>query len=213
MPTGIYNRKFNDLTGERFGKLIVIEFKGRTKGFVMWLCKCDCGNEKVIRGVNLTSPNKPTRSCGCNHVMCTNAKHNSAKTRLYRIWANMKTRCYNTKNYKYKRYGARGITICEEWKEDFEIFKKWALENGYDDNLTIDRKNNNGNYEPSNCRWVNDFKQANNKSNNIHYEIKGENHTLAEWCRIYNSFYYSVWNAIKIKNENLEESLIRYKRT
>jgi len=151
MPKGITN----DLTGKRFGKLTVLQFdessfgKGRK-----WLCQCDCGNTKIIRAANLI--NGSTVSCGCERGKAS--KHgecrNGTETHLYRVWGRMKERCYNQKREGYHRYGGRGIKVCDEWLNDFEVFKTWALANGYKRHLQIDRKDSNGNYEPGNCRFV-----------------------------------------------------------
>lgn len=109
-------------------------------------------------------------------------KHGKRKTRLYRIWANMKTRCYNPNYTQYKDYGGRGITVCNEWKNDFQAFYDWSISNGYNDILQIDRIDNNKSYEPSNCRWVDRKTQGRNKRNNRNYTINGETHCLSEWC-------------------------------
>lgn len=116
-----------------------------------------------------------------NHLI-----HGKRKTRLYRIWTNVKTRCYNENDPHFKRYGGRGITVCEEWRNSFEAFYNWAVSNGYSDELTIDRINNDGNYEPSNCRWVTFKEQNQNKRNVILLTYEGETKSCAEWCRILN---------------------------
>ena len=153
--------KFIDLTNKKFGKLTVIELKGKdTYKHNLWLCKCECGKETIVRGDHLKG-NRVT-SCGCqvkrNHVL-----HGKYKTRLYKIWENMKQRCYNPKSSRYKDWGGRGIKICDEWLENFMNFYNWAIDNGYADNLSIDRIDNDKNYEPSNCRWATVKEQANNK--------------------------------------------------
>jgi hypothetical protein len=107
--------------------------------------------------------------------------HNGKGTRLYRIWKVMKTRCYNKNFYKYPRYGGRGIIVCEEWKTNFVAFRDWALRNGYADNLTIDRIDNNGNYEPLNCRWATNKVQSNNRSSCRLITYNGETHNITEW--------------------------------
>lgn len=123
-----------------------------------------------------------------------NVKHNLRYSRLYNIWRHMKQRCYNSNNKKYERYGKRGITVCEEWLNDFKAFYDWSMSNGYKDDLTIDRINNDGNYEPSNCRWVNLKTQANNRSTNILITHDGETHNIKEWSLIMNKPYSTLLN-------------------
>jgi len=124
--------------------------------------------------------------------------HNGKGTRLYRIWKIMKTRCYNKNFHKYPRYGGRGIVVCEEWKNSFISFRNWALENGYADNLTIDRINNNGNYEPSNCRWVTNKIQANNRVSCHLITYKGETHNITEWAEKLGMKFCVLDNRIKL---------------
>ena len=126
-----------------------------------------------------------------------NYKDGRKNTRLYRIWGNMKSRCYNVHVTHYERYGGRGIKVCDEWKNDFKAFYDWSMSNGYTDNLTIDRINNNGNYEPLNCRWVTVKEQSINRSNNHHVAIDDEIKTLSEWCEIYNINYKTVRDRLK----------------
>ena len=113
-------------------------------------------------------------------------------TRLYMIWQGMKARCYNVHNASYHSYGGRGITICDEWKNSFESFMKWAYENGYDDSLTIDRKDNDGNYEPQNCQWATMKEQANNRRSSIKITIGNATKTLSEWCEIFEVDFNTV---------------------
>lgn len=153
-----------DITGMKFGRLTVLERNGVIDNHAAWLCRCDCGNEKTIKGSYLTKGK--TKSCGCLHnelLVKRSRTHGDAKTRIYSIWHNMKTRCYNSNSKTYQYYGGLGVVICDEWIHDFETFKKWALENGYSDELTIDRIDSAGNYEPSNCRWVTMKEQSNNR--------------------------------------------------
>lgn len=113
-----------------------------------------------------------------------NKKHGQYKAKIYHIYYNMKARCYNKNTPKYKDWGARGIVICDEWKHDFEAFYNWAMDNGYRDDLSLDRIDVNGNYEPDNCRWVTMKQQARNTRRNKCYTINGKTHCLSEWCEI-----------------------------
>lgn len=180
-----------DLTGQRFNKLTVLKFSHfDKKKNSYWLCKCDCGNEKIVRRCHLTSGG--VQSCGCvlleGRATYTNGWRThglwQSSPRLCKIWDGMKSRCYKENDTHYKDYGARGIIVCEEWKNDFEKFREWALKNGYQENLTIDRINVNGSYCPENCRWATRKEQANNKRTNIYIDYKGERHTAAEWSKI-----------------------------
>lgn len=173
-----------DLVGRKFNKLIVIKRVKNSGKHTMWKCRCDCGNETIVRADDLKSG--CSKSCGCYaREMATilNTSHGGTGTRLYNIWNLMKDRCLNPNNKRYECYGGRGITVCEEWME-FEPFRDWSMSNGYADNLTIDRKDNDGNYEPSNCRWATHKEQANNRSNNHYLTYNGETHTIAEWAEI-----------------------------
>lgn len=169
---------FIDITGQKFGRLTAIEHAGRNKNRnTLWLCKCECGNECKVEAYRLR--NGHTKSCGC-----ITKKHGFFGTRIYKIWDSMKQRCFNPNNNAYNNYGGRGITVCNDWKNDFMSFYEWSINNGYSDNLTIDRINVNGNYEPSNCRWSDDIVQHNNTRKNPRIEYNGEIHTIPEWSRI-----------------------------
>lgn len=161
--------KHNDLKGLRFGRLEVICENGRSKDrHIMWLCRCDCGNEMTAMGKDLLSGH--TQSCGCKQkdtLSDLRYKHGDRDARLYSVWKSMKKRCENQNCKSYKNYGKKGVSVCPEWHEYAE-FKRWALKNGYDETAphgacTIDRINPYGNYEPSNCRWVGMDVQAKNK--------------------------------------------------
>lgn len=182
--------KLIDLTGQRFGRLTVISFAGwTTDRRAKWLCRCDCGKWHIVRGSHLRSGN--VQSCGCYRkevlVSCLRQRIEDAdghsKTRLYVIWQGMRMRCYNPSNGQYKRYGGRGIGICTDWN-NWDNFYKWAIENGYSDDLTIDRIDVDGDYSPENCRWVDYTVQANNTTRNVRYTFDGENHTISEWVRL-----------------------------
>lgn len=185
--------KFRDLTGQRSGRLIVIKEHGRNKqGKAVWLCQCECGNLKTVYSYSLIS--KTTLSCGCLQkevVKERSITHNKTKTRLYKTWANIKTRCYNPKFTYYKYYGGRGIKMCDEWQA-FEAFHAWAITSGYSDNLTIERIKNDGNYEPGNCKWVTMKEQANNKSSNQNLSYAGKTQTLKQWSEEIGISYYAL---------------------
>lgn len=169
-----------DITGKKFGRLVAIKPIGKTKkGETIWQCACDCGNTHNVIISNLN--NGHTTSCGCYKKVCS-ITHADTKTRLYRTWQNMKNRCYNKNTLKYSIYGARGITVCDEWLNDFISFKSWAMGNGYNETLTIDRIDVNGNYEPNNCRWSTKKEQSNNTRSNIIIMYNGERKTAQEWA-------------------------------
>ena len=191
-----------DLTGKRFGRLTVIEEAGRDKFHrTMWKCRCDCGNEKVIPYENLAKGD--TRSCGClahDLTVERNLKHGDSfrgkKERLYGIYNNMKTRCYTKTDSHYERWGGRGIKMCDEWLNSYEAFKEWAINNGYKEDLTIERIDNDGNYCPENCKWISHKEQARNKRNNHFLTYNGERKCLGEWCEIYNIPRTTLWNRV-----------------
>lgn len=173
--------KLIDITGQRYGRLLVLKRFGRNASKqTLWLCRCDCGNEVSVTGSHLK--NGDTRSCGCLHNEGNNTKHGGRKTRLYNIWAKMRRRCANENDEAYKDYGGRGITVCPEWQESFEAFRDWALANGYRDDLSIDRKDNDGNYCPENCRWATQKIQGNNQRSNRLCEYNGKTMTLKQWA-------------------------------
>lgn len=180
-------RPVKNLAGLRFGMLTVIHEAGKKNGLITWYCRCDCGNDRTVAGRYLRE--RKTTSCGCSEK--TN-KHGGSNSRLYRIWRGMKRRCNNPKCKDYSLYGAKGVTVCKEWNGSFAEFRTWAVENGYTDELSIDRIDCAGNYEPNNCRWVNNVVQGNNRSTNVYVEINGERHTLAEWSRITGIKRYTI---------------------
>lgn len=182
-------REMRDLTWQVFGTIKVLGFAGVDKHREYhWNCIClKCG--RIM--------NKTTRGCkkkGCR--VCVKIKTGESKTRLWQIWNDLIGRCLNKKIKGFNNYGGRGIKVCNELL-DYDNFKKWAIKSGYKDKLEIDRINVNGNYCPENCRWANERKQANNKRNNLFFEIKGEKKTLAELVRIYNINYYTALKRLR----------------
>ncbi len=168
--------------GQRFGMLTVVckDHKG-SDGKWYYKCQCDCGNTAIVRSNALTTGN--TKSCGCQKG--NRHTHHLSKTRLYGIWVGMRDRCNNPRNPAYVRYGGKGVCVCKDWDCDFFSFRKWALQNGYSAELSIDRIDVNGNYEPSNCRWATAKEQADNKTCNILITIGDRTQNLQQWCDEY----------------------------
>ena len=185
------NHPIKNEVGKRYGRLTVVVLSHKTRYGCQWLCKCDCGNVAVVGGVQLRNGQK--RSCGClekerlrafNEQMKANAKYEKP-SKINHAWANMKYRCYNKNALEYSSYGGRGIRVCDEWMK-FKPFEKWALENGYAEGLTLDRIDVDGNYEPSNCRWITMDEQMSNKRNNRYIEYNGNKYTVAALSRVLN---------------------------
>lgn len=176
-----------DLIGQKFGRLTVIaRASNSASGKVRWVCQCDCGNpqSKIVLGDSLKLG--LTTSCGCKYFESNKNKrktHGDTNTRLFRIWSDMKARCDYFKSKEYHNYGGRGITYCSEWSK-YESFKAWALSNGYQDNLTLERIDCNKNYCPENCTWATMKEQQNNKRNTIRFSVNGEEHSVSEWADI-----------------------------
>lgn len=192
-----------EFVGRKFGRLTVLELAEphvcpSGEIFPRWRCQCECGNITEVYQSSLVTGS--AKSCGCL------AKENTAKKnrerclkhggsvrgnidRLYRVWRGMKERCYSEKHKSYKRYGGRGIKVCDEWLHDYEAFRAWSYANGYDENAkygkcSLDRIDFDGNYCPENCRWVDYKVQANNASYNRLLTLNGETHTLSQWAEI-----------------------------
>lgn len=188
-----------DLTGQKFGRLTVIELLPERKNAEkVYKCLCDCGNYTSIRSGSLKQG--LTRSCGClgrERIINANTTHGKRHTRIYGIWKTMKTRCYNKHSEKYKNYGSRSIVVCDEWKHDFEAFYNWAMDNNYRDDLTIDRIDNNKGYSPDNCKWSTPKQQVRNRRNTVRLTYNGETKSLAEWSEILNLNYHTVYDRYK----------------
>lgn len=201
-----HSYNFKDLTGRKFGKLTVVKLNKIDKGKVYWECKCDCGNQTIVLRSSLTSQN--TKSCGCLHKKLAkykNYSHGMSQKRIYKIWSGMKQRCNNPKASNFKNYGGRGIKVCMDWRNDFMNFYNWAISNGYDENLTIDRIDVNGDYKPTNCRWISRAEQTRNERSNIRITIKGETKLLTEWARAFNIDRRTISKRIQLgwKSEEL----------
>lgn len=199
-----------DLTGQRFGRLTAIAPAGKNKsGNYMWECVCDCGTRTVVASGGLRSGT--IVSCGCyiREVTSKRSKtHGETGTRLYKIWIGMKNRCHNPEADNYKDYGGRGIAVCEEWRHSYLTFSTWAKQNGYADNLSIDRIDNDKGYSPDNCRWVNRFVQGNNKRSNAVFTIDGETKTVTQWARIYGINPITVFSRL-YKGMDIVEALTK----
>lgn len=196
----IYHEK--DFIGMKFNHVTVLSrnYERKSKS-PYYNCLCDCGRTFVRRKDCIYNPLNKT--CGC----CQREKHNGTHTRLYNIYKNMKARCQKTYAKHYEKYGGRGIKVCDEWNKSFNSFREWALNNGYQENLTIDRINNDGNYEPSNCRWVTRKEQSNNLRTNRILYYDGEYKTMAEWCNILNLKPSFIRKRLDRTNNDLDKAL------
>ena len=180
-----------NLRGQKFGRLLVLDPVGRDKqGYVLWKCKCDCGNWKIASSKYI---GQGTYSCGClnkERRLAKVTRHGMSRSRLYTVYCSMWQRCTNPNAHEYENYGGRGIKVCDEWK-DFNAFAEWALANGYNDAIesrkyapTLDRIDVNGDYEPSNCRFVTMKIQQRNRRSNRLITHNGETHCMSEWAEI-----------------------------
>lgn len=204
--------KVRDLTGQKFGRLTVLERAGsNAHGRATWLFRCDCGKTVIAVGSDLIQRQK---SCGCQRVdflseFNKNEKttHGMRYTRLYREWRSMINRCESESWRDFHNYGGRGISVFPEWRESFEAFRDWALENGYRDDLTLDRIDVNGNYEPSNCRWASKKEQANNTRRSRYVEFNGEVKTIKEWADSFDLNYNTLYSRISKRGWSVERAI------
>ena len=190
------------IIGERYGRLVVIQeletIKQPPRAYIRrFLCRCDCGGEVIVSYSNLRNGN--VRSCGCLKKDCgkgvlSKESPNQDKLRLHMIWQSMKNRCSANSGKHYKNYKLRGISVCEEWKNDFNTFYEWAINNGYYPTLSIDRIDGTKGYSPDNCRWATAKMQANNIRTNVIITYNGESHTIPEWSQITNIPSYVIRN-------------------
>lgn len=204
-----------DIINKTYSKLTVLKYVGlNTKNRPLYLCKCDCGTEKIILAASLKSGN--TKSCGCvakTKTILRNKKlatHNlSQNNRLYRIWKGFRSRCRDINNKYYKNYGGRGILVCKEWNEKFITFYNWSMNNGYKNDLSLDRIDNNGNYSPENCRWTTMIIQRNNTRINRYLIFNNKTYTLAEWSRVLKIHPATLKDRINRNNGVLNEQCIK----
>ena len=176
------------MVGEVRGRWRVLRQNGNVNGDAMWTCECECGTERDVSGYSLRVGS--SKSCGC-YFSEELAKRNSEKkthgrshTRLYDSWYKLNKRCYDDNNKDYQDYGGRGIRVCDDWRNDINVFWDWSINNGYNDNLTIDRIDVDGNYEPNNCRWATPIQQGRNRRNNRMITIGGQTKCVSEWSEI-----------------------------
>lgn len=216
---------FIDLSEQRFGRLLVINrapdhFTKSGTRITMWNCVCDCGNKKVITANALRKG--ATISCGCYggeqkskrlaERNRRNAKHGYSRERLHAIWSGMINRCYNPNNTCFSMYGERGISVCKAWRDDYIVFREWALENGYNQyarygDCTLDRIDNSKGYSPSNCRWATAEQQANNKRNKIIVSAFGKAQNLKAWAEETGIKYGTLYDRIVVRKWDAERAL------
>lgn len=209
--------KFIDLTGQKFGRLIVLE---RVENYIQpngtikarWKCLCECGKHCVVCSSELRCGK--TKSCGCfklGILRTSRITHGKSSTRLYGVWKDMKARCYNPNDKYYHVYGAEGKAVCEEWRNNFQAFYDWSMSHGYDENAprgecTIDRIDGTKGYSPDNCRWSTNKEQANNRRSNHMITFNNETHTLAEWAKITGISCWAIKYRLKA-NWTIEKTL------
>lgn len=199
-----------DLTGQRFSRLVALQ-RAASRNGARWLCECDCGNKKIVAAGNLRCGG--TQSCGCFlKERYAHTKHGQSwapgkpASRLYRIWHGMRGRCNNSADAAYDRYGGRGILICEEW-QDFLKFEEWAHANGYADNLSVDRIDNDGPYSPANCRWATSKTQGRNRRNNLFVTFRGKTACLADHADDVGIKYSIVQQRVSVLGWPVERAL------
>ncbi len=201
--------------GQKFGKVTIIKEvprRGKNKSRAV-LGECECGNKKEFILRNLKKGY--TTSCGCFHKQVIKkvfGTHLLRKHPLYRIRTGMLTRCTNENEPCYKNYGGRGITVCEEWRTDFLSFYNWAIENNWEKGLEIDRINNDGNYEPMNCRFVSRKQNTRNRRSTVMLKYLGETKAMSEWAEIYKIDLRLLWSRLFVGNWSLEDALTKKKK-
>lgn len=205
--------KLKDLIGQKFNRWTVMERSGKTKlGEATWLCRCECGNFRIVPGSDLRKGK--SKSCGClqrERMQEIKTTHGKSQTRLYRIWTAIRQRCMNPNTVKAHNYMKRGIKICKEW-DQFENFYTWAMEAGYSDRLSIDRIDVNGDYTPQNCRWASAETQANNKTINHYLTYNGKTQSMMMWSKEMGIPYSTLRGRINAYHWSVERALTTYTR-
>ena len=199
---------FIDLTGMKFNRLTAIEYVGQGGSGARWKFQCDCGNVKIMNAYHVK--HGYAKSCGCWNEENKHDRyriHGLTNTKIQSAWSHIKQRCLNPKSKEYRNYGGRGIGICEEWKNSVAAFAKWAYANGYQEDLTIDRIDNNGDYTPENCRWVSMEVQENNKRNNHYYSWNGESITLSQIAKRNGISRDRLYYRLHIKGMDLQAAI------
>lgn len=201
------NRHISEV-GNKYGRLTIMSDYTQN-GRWYCHCLCDCGNEHDAMQYKIKSGH--TSSCGCllrDNIRKATYKHGLSKTRIFRLYSKMIRRCYVTEEPAYKYYGARGIKVCDEWLQDRRKFFEWAFEHGYSDNLTIERIDVNGDYEPNNCKWISFSEQARNRRSNVYIECFGKRQILNDWCEEYHINQTTFRNRLK-RGWSIEDALTK----
>lgn len=210
--------KFKDLTGQKFGRLLVISLNSKSK-HSKWNCICDCGNEKVVYGDKLKYGS--SISCGCyrtERIKNAVTKHGQSGKRLYKIWIDMRNRCKNPLCRDFHYYGGRGIKVCDEWLNSYNAFRNWSYSNGYKDDLTIDRIDLNGDYSPNNCKWATRKEQLNNTRRTVFVKYNGKLYSITQLSELLSLPYFRLYNGLKKGNMSVEQAIeyakkeVRYRR-
>lgn len=189
---------------------VITRAENSSTGKVRWVCECDCNERNVqIVQANHLREGSSLQCSKCAHKITgeSNSTHRETESRLYYIWCSMKSRCNRPTDDAYERYGGRGISVCTEWMNSFESFRNWSLDNGYQEDLSIERVNNDGNYCPENCRWATAIEQANNRRSNRILTYNNETHTLAEWSRLTGLDRHVITDRIDKFNWSIEKAL------
>jgi len=202
----LYHANSKDMVniGEKYGRLTVISFEQQRGEKAKAICLCACGNKTSVVLKNLSTGN--TKSCGC-YRNTFKRTHGLSGHKLKHIWLAMKSRCYNPKNQRYNNYGARGVEVCDSWRDDYVNFYNWAISSGYKNGLTIDRCDVNGNYDPSNCKWSTYAQQASNTTRNRYHTVDGVTKHLNAWARFYGITPSSLRKRMRVNGYSFEMAL------